>query len=229
MWQVARSRVRWPDVAAAGARAAWRRRPGRARAREVALDALRRRQQRARAGRRRWSRACGGPAWVATLTAATTVPSGSLIGAASERSPSSSSWSTSAQPRAWILRSSCRRPLAVVMVWPVRWCSDTVGQVRVQPGVGLGGEQHPAHRRRVGGEPGADGDRHRHDPLGRDAGDVDDVAAVEFGDRGRLVDLLDELLQVRHGDLGEGQAGQVGVAELEDLGRSSNRPPAVRM
>jgi hypothetical protein len=35
------------------------------------------------------------PACVATLTAATTVPSESLIGAASERSPSSSSWSMS--------------------------------------------------------------------------------------------------------------------------------------
>ena len=38
------------------------------------------------------------PAWVETLMAAMTRPSASRIGAAIDRSPSSSSWSTSAQP-----------------------------------------------------------------------------------------------------------------------------------
>ena len=99
------------------------------------------------------------------------------------------------------------------------------GQVPLQPVLRLGREQHAPHRRRVGGEAGADADRHRHDPLGRDAGDVDDVFAVEFGHGGGLADLLDELLHVRHRDLGEGQAGQVGVPELEDLG--AQREPAV--
>ena len=48
------------------------------------------------------------PAWVETLTAAMTWPSPSRIGAATERSPSSSSWSTSAQPCARIRASSAR-------------------------------------------------------------------------------------------------------------------------
>ncbi len=48
------------------------------------------------------------PAWVETLTAAIARPSLSRIGAATERSPSSSSWSTSAQPCERIRESSAR-------------------------------------------------------------------------------------------------------------------------
>jgi hypothetical protein len=40
------------------------------------------------------------------------------------------------------------------------------------------------------------------------------------------VHLLDQLLQVRHGHLGQGQAGQVRVAEFEDL-RPQREPAAV--
>jgi hypothetical protein len=60
------------------------------------------------------------PACVDTLMAATTLPSPSLIGAAIERRPSSSSWSTSAHPRPRIVRSSWRSPAGLVMVCPVR-------------------------------------------------------------------------------------------------------------
>jgi hypothetical protein len=59
------------------------------------------------------------PACVETLMAAMTWPSASRIGAAIERSPSSSSWSTSAQPCPRILRSSRRSAVALVMVCPV--------------------------------------------------------------------------------------------------------------
>jgi hypothetical protein len=40
------------------------------------------------------------------------------------------------------------------------------------------------------------------------------------------VHLLDQLLQVRHRDLGQGEAGQVRVTELEDL-RPEREPAAV--
>ncbi len=60
------------------------------------------------------------PACVEMLIAAMTCPSASRMGAAMDRSPSSSSWSTSAQPWALILRSSRRSAVALVMVCPVR-------------------------------------------------------------------------------------------------------------
>ena len=88
------------------------------------------------------------------------------------------------------------------------------------------GEQHPAHRGRVGREPGADRDRHCHDPLGRHPGHVDDVVTVEHRDRRRLAHPGDKLLQVRRGHLGHGQARQVGVAELQHA-RAQRELPAV--
>src|SRR5487761_441427 len=60
------------------------------------------------------------PACVETFTAAMTRPSASWIGAATERRPSSSSWSTRAQPWVLILRSSRRNAAGFVIVWPVR-------------------------------------------------------------------------------------------------------------
>ena len=80
---------------------------------EVGLDALRgvqqRRQQR-RGGRRPWSARL---AWAETLTAATTRPPASRTGAAIERRPSSSSWSTSAQPCSRTRSSSARSSSAL--------------------------------------------------------------------------------------------------------------------
>jgi hypothetical protein len=60
------------------------------------------------------------PAWVETLMAAMTWPSASRMGAAMDLSPSSSSWSTRAQPCDLIFRSSRRSAVALVMVCPVR-------------------------------------------------------------------------------------------------------------
>ena len=57
------------------------------------------------------------------------------------------------------------------------------------------------------------------------ARDVDDVVAVEHADRGGLVDLGDEALEVRLGDLGQRQAGQERVAELEHARGERELPP----
>lgn len=65
------------------------------------------------------------PAWVETFTAAITFPSASRTGTASDRRPSSSSWSTSDQPCSAILLSSARSAMGLVMVCSVRLSSDT--------------------------------------------------------------------------------------------------------
>src|SRR5215204_325965 len=80
------------------------------------------------------------------------------------------------------------------------------GQAVLEP-VGIErGEQHPAHRRRVGRQPRADRDRDRHDPAGRHADDVDDLGVVEDGDRRRLVHLRDQRLHVRLRQLGKAES-----------------------
>ena len=76
-------------------------------------------------------------------------------------------------------------------------------------------EQDAAHRGRVGREARADVDRDAHDARGGDAADVDDLVAVEHRHRAGLADLRREPLEVRLGDLGQAQARQVRVAELE--------------
>ena len=77
------------------------------------------------------------------------------------------------------------------------------------------GQQDAAHRGRVGREARADVDRDAHDARGGDAADVDDLVAVEHRHRAGLADLRREPLEVRLGDLGQAQARQVRVAELE--------------
>jgi hypothetical protein len=59
------------------------------------------------------------PAWVDTLAAAMTRPSPSRIGAATDRSPSSSSWSTRAQPCSRMVVSSARNANGSAMVCEV--------------------------------------------------------------------------------------------------------------
>ena len=88
-------------------------------------------------------------------------------------------------------------------------------EVGVELGLGQPGQEHAAHRRGVGGEAGADIDGDGHDARDRHAGDVDDVRAVEHGQRGGLAHLGHERLEVGLGHLGQAQAGQIGVAELE--------------
>jgi hypothetical protein len=80
---------------------------------------------------------------------------------------------------------------------------------------GQRGEQHATHRGDERGQPRSDRQRDRHDPPRRHAHDVDDVGVVEHRHRGGLVQLVHERLHVRLGDLGEAEAGQVRVAEVE--------------
>ncbi len=151
-----------------------------------------------------------------TLTAATIRPPPSRTGAAIERSPSSSSWSTSAQPCSRISSSSSCRSCGFAIARGGERADVGAGEVGVELVVGECREQDPAHRGRVGREAGADVDRDAHDPAGGDAADVDDVVAVEHGHRARFADLGGEPLEVRLGDLGQAQAREVRVAELED-------------
>ena len=65
------------------------------------------------------------PAWVDTLTAAMARPSASRIGAATDRRPSSSSWSTRAQPCARIVPSSARSATGSATVCEVSGTSVT--------------------------------------------------------------------------------------------------------
>ena len=140
-----------------------------------------------------------------TLTAATTWPSRSRIGAATERSPSSSSWSTSAQPCARMRASSPRSSALGGQRAGGQRPEVHALQVGGQLVIGQPPEQHAAHRRRVGREARADADRHAHDARGRHARDVDDVVAVEHRQRRRLAHLGDQALEVRLGDLGQRQ------------------------
>ena len=88
-------------------------------------------------------------------------------------------------------------------------------EVGVQLIGGQPGEQNPAHRGGVSGEPRADVDRDGHDARHRHAGDVHHVLVVEDRDRRRLADRGDQPLEVRLGDLGQRDAREVGVAQLE--------------
>ena len=124
-------------------------------------------------------------AWAERLTAATTRPSRSRIGAATERRPSSSSWSTSAQPCARTRSSSARSASAERHRARRQRPSSHARQVGVERLVGQAGEQDAAHRGRVGREARADVDRHGHDPRDGHARDVDDVVAVEHRHRAR--------------------------------------------
>ena len=92
------------------------------------------------------------------------------------------------------------------------------GEVVVEPVVVLAGEEDASEGGGEGGVAGADVDRDREDAFGGGVGDVDDVGAVEDGERGRLAELVGRVPQMRQRDLGEPQARQVGAAELEDLG-----------
>ena len=153
-------------------------------------------------------------ACTATLTAAITVPSRSWIGAASARSPSSNSWSTSAKPCAdpAQLREQ-RGRLGDRRGHDLR---ELQGRERGrEPLVALPRDQHAPERGREGGVARADGDLHRHQALRRLVRDVDDVAAVEDRDRRRLAHVRHELAQVRTRERGQRQAREVRPAELE--------------
>ncbi len=77
------------------------------------------------------------------------------------------------------------------------------------------GQQHLALRADHGREPGADLDPERDDLRHRDPGDVDDVAAVELADRGRLAGDRDQVAHVRPGHLPQAERADVRHAELE--------------
>ena len=101
-----------------------------------------------------------------------------------------------------------------------------LGEVPVEFVIGQRREQHPPHRRGVGGEPGSHRDRDGHDALGGHAGHVDDLVTIENRDRRGLMQPGDEFLQVRRGHLRQRQPGQVGIAELEHP-RPQRELPAV--
>ncbi len=80
-------------------------------------------------------------------------------------------------------------------------------------------QQHAPHRRAIGRQPAADGQVDRHDLACRHAQHVDDLGAVEHGDRAAFMHRLRERLHDRLGQVPERHRGQVGEAEIEDLGR----------
>ena len=105
------------------------------------------------------------------------------IGADNDIRPTSSSWSTTAQPcwrtcaiaafsspRSVIVRGVCARDAAL-------------RERLVGFGVVERGQQHAAHRRAVRGQPAANRQVDRHDLAGRHAQHVDDLGAVEHGRR----------------------------------------------
>lgn len=73
---------------------------------------------------------------------------------------------------------------------------------------GVEGRQAAPHRR-----------RHRHDPPGRDARHIDDLGPLQ--DRGRtgFVRALAQLLHQRSGAVDPALGGEIGEAELQDVGR----------
>ena len=135
------------------------------------------------------------------------------MGAAIERSPSSSSWSTSAQPwrgRVELGRSACGRAAR---------CAARLARGR-RRAPSAAGEQHAAHRGRVGGEARADVDRHAHDPRDRHAArrrrcrspsstDTEEDSCTSATRRSRCGSAIS----------GSVEARQVGVAEVEHARR----------
>ena len=77
------------------------------------------------------------------------------------------------------------------------------GEVVVEPFVVLAGEEDASEGGGEGDVAGADVDRDREDALGGGVGDVDDVGAVEDGERGRFAELAGRVAQVRQRDLGQ--------------------------
>ena len=101
------------------------------------------------------------------------------------------------------------------------WCDRGQfdgGEVVVEPVVVLAGEEDASEGGGEGDVAGADRDRDREDAFGGGVGDVDDVGAVEDGERGRFAQVAGRLPQVRQRDLRQGEAGEVRAAELEYLG-----------
>ena len=150
-----------------------------------------------------------------TFTAAMTEPLSERTGAATERSPCSSSWSTTAYPRSRVVSRIVRSSRTLVTVVSVNGVSS-LRPVRRRARDREAGEQDPAHRRCVRREAGADRDRDRHDPPARrHTGDVDDVLPVEHRHRRRFLDEGDERLHVRHRHLGQTHRGEVGESEIQ--------------
>lgn len=166
------------------------------------------------------------PACTAMLTAATTSPSRSRTGAATDLRPSSSSPvddgvalpAHAAEFRAQGVRRGDRAGGEGLQLGVLQPAFHLL--VRQM------GENHPAHGRHVRREARADRDRRRHDATGRHPRHVHDVVAIEDAQGRRLPYLRDELLEMRLGDLGQGVAGEVGVAEFQHA-RGEAEEPAV--
>ena len=173
-------------------------------------------------------------ALVETLSAATTRPSRPCSGAAIERSPGSSSPSTSDQPCSRTRPSSSRSAARSVSVRSVRWAESDAASAASAAASRQSGQQHAAHAGRERREPRADRDAHAHDAARGHARDVDDVGAVEHRGRDALVDVARERLEVRLHDLGQRQRRQVAEAEFEhprgepEVRRASERDVAER-
>ena len=89
------------------------------------------------------------------------------------------------------------------------------------------GQQHSPHRRPRRRQPRADRQRDAHDPLRVDTRHVDDLGAVEHRCRHALVHAIRQCLHERLGDVGQLQRRDVGEAEVEHRGVSSNVRPSV--
>ncbi len=79
-------------------------------------------------------------------------------------------------------------------------------------------QQHATERGAVGWQAASDSERDRHDSLRRSAGDVDDRAFIEYGNRGGLAEQLAHFLQHRLRRNGYRSRGQVGIAQIQDSG-----------
>ena len=139
----------------------------------------------------------------------------SRSGAATDRMPRVSCSSVSAQPRARTSRSSASRSARSGCQRGVQPRAGRLGQHRVDLLGGQRGQQHLAQRGLQGREPGADLHGQRHDLGHGDPGDVDDVGAVELGDRAGLAGPRGQPLQVRAGHLPQPHRADVGHAQLE--------------
>ena len=159
-----------------------------------------------------------------TFMAATTRPSSSRSGAATERIPGASCSSVRAHPWARTSRSTasssarsgCQRAGTPARLGSARTASSSSGARPASSTL-----PREVGRRR---EAGADAHRERDDLRDRDPGDVDDVRAVELRDRARLLGAAHERLHVRARDVPQAEGLHVGHAELQDPRRQGEGP-----
>ncbi|MNE58156.1 hypothetical protein D3C80_1531700 [compost metagenome] len=77
-------------------------------------------------------------------------------------------------------------------------------------------QQHPAHRGGEGRQAAADVQIYGHDAFGRGTGDIQNIVAVQRGDRTGLIQQLADVFQHRLGGFRQRRGTEIGMGQRQD-------------